>query len=63
LQLPLIFLGEIKTVSMFLFGNSHKTHWKLPLNKVVGILNPKIMEDRQSGNKGEDFFNEISRIF
>jgi len=43
--------GEIKTVTMFLFGNSHKSHWKLPLNKVVGILNPKIMEDRQGGHK------------
>merc|ERR550534_2958106 len=46
--------GEIKTVTLFLFGSAHKTHWKVPINKVIGLLNPKILEDREnSKNKGE----------
>ena len=28
-------------VSLFLFGAAHRSHWKMPLNRVVGILNPK----------------------
>jgi len=46
--------GEIKPVSLFLFGAAHKAHWKTPINKVVGLLNPKILEDRgDSKTKGE----------
>lgn len=46
--------GEIKTVSLFLFGRAHKDLWKTSIYKVVGILNPKILEDRVDGKgKGE----------
>ena len=48
--------GEIKTVTVFLFGQAHKSHWKLPLNKAVGLLNPKIMEDRQSSQSNKECF-------
>jgi len=40
--------GDIVTVTMFLFGKAHKEHWKMPLNKVVGILNPKIMDGKDA---------------
>ena len=43
----------MKPLTVFLFGQAHRAHWKLSLNKVVGILNPKIMEDRQSGNQNK----------
>ena len=39
--------GDIATVSLFLFGKAHKEHWKMPLNKVIGILNPKIMDGKE----------------
>ena len=42
--------GDITTVTLFLFGKAHKEHWKLPLNKVVGILNPKLMDDKGKKN-------------
>ena len=44
--------GEsIVTVTLFLFGKAHKEHWKMPLNRVVGLLNAKIMDDK--GGKGD----------
>jgi minichromosome maintenance protein 10 len=43
--------GEIRSVTVFLFGAAHTRHYKIPLNKVVGILNAKVMDDRSG--KGE----------
>ena len=39
-------------LTLFLFGRSHKDHWKTPLHKVVGILNPKAMEEKAGGKGG-----------
>ena len=38
--------GDITTVTLFLFGKAHKEHWKMPVNKVLGILNPKLLDDK-----------------
>ncbi len=43
--------GDISTVTVMLFGRCHASHYKVPTNRVVGILNPKIMDDRTG--KGE----------
>ena len=45
--------GEMNTVSLFLFGKAHKKHWSLPLNKVVGILNPRHFEDKGQKKAGD----------
>lgn len=37
--------GDIKQVSVLLFGRAHAVHYKMPMNKVVGILNPKVKID------------------
>ena len=34
--------GDIASVTVFLFGAAHTRHYKIPLNKVVGILNAKV---------------------
>lgn len=39
-------VGDIKTITVMLFGKSHNLHYRMPINKVVGILNAKIMDDR-----------------
>ena len=44
-------LGDIITVSVLLFGKANTKHYSMPINKVVGLLNPKILEDRTG--KGE----------
>jgi len=44
--------GEIKTVSVFMFSKAHKAHWKMPINKVIGLLNPKVLEDK-AGSIGQ----------
>ena len=44
--------GDIVTVTLFLFGKAHKEHWKMPLNKAVGILNPKLMDGKE-GKKND----------
>ena len=46
--------GDITTVTLFLFGKAHKEHWKMPVNKVLGILNAKVMEDKGGGKKTND---------
>ena len=46
--------GDITTVTLFLFGKAHKEHWKMPVNKVLGILNAKVMEDKGGGKKSND---------
>ena len=38
--------GDFQTASVLLFGKAHTKHYPMPLNKVVGILNPKVLEDR-----------------
>ena len=38
--------GDLKTISVLLFGKAHAKHYPMPLNKVVGVLNPKVLEDR-----------------
>ena len=35
-------VGDIKQVTILLFGKSHNVHYKMPINKVVGILNAKV---------------------
>ncbi len=44
-------VGDIQTVTVLLFGKANTKHYSMPTNRVVGILNPKILEDRQG--KGE----------
>ena len=34
--------GDIKQISVMLFGRAHTVHYKMPLNKVIGLLNPKV---------------------
>ena len=34
--------GDIASVTVFFFGAAHTRHYKIPLNKVVGILNAKV---------------------
>ena len=34
--------GDIVSVTVFFFGAAHTRHYKIPLNKVVGILNAKV---------------------
>ena len=46
--------GDITTVTLFLFGKAHKEHWKMPVNKVLGIVNAKVMEDKGGGKKTND---------
>ena len=44
-------IGDIQTVSVMLFGKAQAKYYSMPQNRVVGILNPKILEDRSG--KGE----------
>ena len=44
-------VGDIQTVSVMLFGKAQAKYYSMPQNRVVGILNPKILEDRSG--KGE----------
>ena len=44
-------LGDIITVTVLLFGRANAKHYSMPINKVVGLLNPKVLEDRTG--KGE----------
>ncbi|KAG8223513.1 hypothetical protein J437_LFUL002563 [Ladona fulva] len=39
----------LKKVSLFLFSGAFKTHWKESLGTVVGILNPSVLNNRDSG--------------
>ena len=45
-------VGEIQTVSVMLFGKAQAKYYSMPQNRVVGLLNPKILEDRSG--KGEN---------
>ncbi|XP_046386324.1 protein MCM10 homolog [Ischnura elegans] len=38
----------LKKVSLFLFSGAFKTHWKLPVGTVMGILNPSVLNNRDS---------------
>ena len=40
-------------VSLFLFGRAHQDHWKMPVHKVVGVLNSKVMEEKAGGGTKE----------
>jgi len=51
--------GEMRTVSVFMFSKAHKAHWKMPINKVVGLLNPKVMEDRAGSISQGQAKNEV----
>lgn len=44
--------GDLKTVSVFLFGKSHQQLWKTTVGTVVGILNPNIL-DKKDGSRDE----------
>ena len=44
-------IGDIQTVSVMLFGKAQAKYYSMPQNRVIGILNPKILEDRSG--KGE----------
>ena len=35
-----------------IYFRAHKEHWKLPLHKVVGILNPKALEEKNGSKDG-----------
>ncbi|KAK7864510.1 hypothetical protein R5R35_003122 [Gryllus longicercus] len=43
--------GDLKTVSVFFFRNSHKNLWKTAIGTVVGILNPRVMEDSKDSDE------------
>ena len=34
--------GDIASATVFLFGSAHTKHYKIPLNKVIGVLNAKV---------------------
>ncbi|KAJ3612011.1 hypothetical protein NHX12_020290 [Muraenolepis orangiensis] len=34
------------TVTLMLFGNEHKEHWKTDVGTVIGVLNPNLMKQR-----------------
>lgn len=38
--------GDLKTVSLFLFGSAYKQFWKSTVGTVIGVLNPTILENR-----------------
>lgn len=38
--------GDIKTITVFLFGSAYKEYWKLTLGAVIGILNPSVLENK-----------------
>ena len=44
-------IGDIQTVSVMLFGKAQAKYYSMPQNRVVGLLNPKILEDLSG--KGE----------
>jgi len=50
--------GDLKTVSLFLFGNAYKQLWKTVQGTVVGILNPSILE-KKSTSKDEVSGNSL----
>ena len=39
--------GDVQTVTVLLFGKANTKHYSMPINKVIGLLNPKILDDRQ----------------
>lgn len=41
-------LGDIKMVTVFLFGTAYKEFWKTSLGTVVGILNPGVMDSKDN---------------
>ncbi|XP_005108860.1 protein MCM10 homolog [Aplysia californica] len=43
------------SVSFFLFGEVYKTHWKLEVGTVIGVLNPSIMESMDRNNSEPAF--------
>uniref|UniRef100_T1IJL1 Protein MCM10 homolog n=1 Tax=Strigamia maritima TaxID=126957 RepID=T1IJL1_STRMM len=49
-----------KVVSFFLFGNVHKTHWKIPIGSVVGILNAGPMSNKD--NASSKYADELSFV-
>lgn len=50
--------GDLKTVTVFLFGNAHKELWKTAAGTAVGILNADILENNSKKNevKGNEVF-------
>ena len=48
--------GDIKQVSVLLFGRAHAVHYKMPMNKVVGILNPKVTKKTRFWRKKYKFY-------
>ena len=48
-------VGDIQTVRVLLFGKANAKHYSMPVNKVIGLLNPKIMGDRNG--KGEIYLS------
>ena len=43
----LAFHLQTSTVSLFLFGENHKQHWKTAEGSVVAVLNPSILPSRE----------------
>ena len=33
-------------MTLMLFGNEHKEHWKTEVGSVIGVLNPNLMKQR-----------------
>jgi hypothetical protein len=44
-------------VSLFLFGNSYKTHWKTNLYDVFAIIKPDFLDDYKNTNQQKSGFN------
>ena len=43
----LAFHLQTSPVSLFLFGESHKEHWKTVEGSVVAVLNPAVLPSRE----------------
>ncbi|XP_022917602.2 protein MCM10 homolog [Onthophagus taurus] len=42
---------DLKTVSLFLFGNAHKELWKSCVGTVIAVLNPAVLEKRSNSKE------------
>ncbi|XP_071442899.1 protein MCM10 homolog [Hetaerina americana] len=52
----------LKKVSLFLFSGSFKAHWKNPVGTVIGILNPSVLNNRDSGSIATLSVNNAQKI-
>ena len=46
----LAFHLQTSTISLFLFGENHKQHWKTVEGSVIALLNPSVLPPREVHN-------------